>query len=49
MVKEYILPEFDDMISEEELDALKKYVKDINNLVTSLDGVTIDFRFITKD
>ena len=25
------------------------YAKDINNLVTSLDGVTIDFRFITKD
>ncbi len=25
------------------------YAKDINNLVTSKDGVTIDFRFITKD
>ncbi len=25
------------------------YAKDINSLVTSIDGVTIDFRFITKD
>ena len=36
MVKEYILPEFDDMISEEELDALKKYVKDILNILKKL-------------